>query len=82
MEWIKDRNPTKKECEEAGDVGFIVCISGYSGNQTYDHAIHMGDCFFENDKWYIDGCIGTHEKITIHGFMIPPTWSKDEITMA
>ncbi len=71
-EWIIDRDPTEEEIDQAGDIGFILCVSGRRGAILYDHAIIMGDNWFENNQWYIGG-LG-HTGLTIHGFMVPPIW--------
>ncbi len=72
MNWITGRTPTEDEVAEAGDTGFIVCISGKDGNTYYDHAICMKDVSFEEGKWAIDGFF--QRNITVHGFMTPPSW--------
>ncbi len=78
-EWITDRNPTEEECEEAGDVGFIVCISGQRGNEQFHHAIIMDGCWFgdhEDERWLIEGW--DQCDLTVHGWMLPPTWEERE----
>lgn len=71
--WITDRDPTPEEVEQAGDAGFILCISGKIGRATYDHAVNMGDNCFENGKWYLYGAqpMG-REVFKVHGWMLPP----------
>lgn len=73
-EWITDRTPTNNEIEEAGDVGFILCVSGKRDNFTYEHAILMYDNFYEDDKWYIFGV--ADDSLTIHGWLMPPAWEE------
>ena len=70
--WITDRNPTPEEVEAAGDVGFILCISGEYVAQTYDHAIDMSSNFYEDGDWYVHGVKA--KWATIHGWMMPPSW--------
>lgn len=72
MKWITDRTPTQAETDYAGDVGFILCISGRIGPQIYDYAIVMGDCYYDDGKWYINGVY--KKGITVHGWMLPPAW--------
>lgn len=72
MEWIRDRVPTREESEEAGDTGFIVCISGRIGGEIYEHAIIMDGCFYYMDAW--DICGVRRPNVTVHGWMIPPSW--------
>ena len=76
MEWVKNRNPTEQECEEAGDIGFILCVHGQYGNATYNHAIVLGDNFFEDGMWYVNAR-GGHD-LTILGWMLPPTWDEND----
>jgi len=71
--WVKDRDPTDEEVLDAGDVGFIVCASGERGSWILDHATIMGDCFFEDGKWYISGI--HDDKLKVLGWMLPPIWS-------
>ena len=33
---------------------YIICVSG--GNIGYDHAVLVGDNYYEEGKWYIGGC--------------------------
>ena len=77
--WVTDRVPTPDEREEAGDTGFIVCVSGCMGNWTYDHAICMGDCFYEPETggWAVNGLL-VDSTITIHGWMMPPEWEEED----
>ena len=75
-EWVTDRPPHPDECEEAGDVGFILCVSGCMGNWTYDHAIMMGDNSYEHG-WVIGG-IAADSSITVHGWMMPPEWEEED----
>lgn len=71
--WITDRTPTEDEVKEAGDVGFILCASGWrTPTVEYDHAILMFCNYFEDGEWYIEG-VGQHN-IVIHGWMMPPSW--------
>ena len=81
--WIIDRDPTPEEVEQAGDVGFILCISGKLGACTYDHAIDMQDNFFEDGRWYLHGGMPNktsglqgdeYEMYKVHGWMLPPVW--------
>jgi hypothetical protein len=81
--WITDRDPTPEEVEQAGDVGFIICISGKLGACVYQHAIDMQDNFFEDGCWYLHGAqpnktVGLqgdeHEVYKVHGWMLPPVW--------
>ena len=75
--WIKDRNPTPEEVAEAGDTGFILCISGKDSvwdSVTYDHAIILRENFFEKGSWYIEGM--KDEALTVHGWMMPPGWEE------
>ena len=75
MKWITDRTPTQEECELAGDTGFILCVSGRKDNWNYDHAIIMTDNFYDNG-WYIDGFSANMYNLTIHGWMMPPSWGE------
>lgn len=70
--WITDRDPTPEEIEAAGDVGFILCISGEYVAQTYDHAIDMSSNFYEDGAWYVHGVKA--KWATVHGWMMPPSW--------
>lgn len=81
--WITDRDPTPEEVEQAGDVGFILCISGKLGACVYQHAIDMQDNFFEDGRWYLHGGLPNktsglqgdeHEVYEVHGWMLPPVW--------
>ncbi len=72
--WELYRNPTEEECRKAGDVGFIVCVSGKRGKQTFDHAIMMTDCTFEDGRWYVNGI--SSRGLRIHGWMMPPSWEE------
>ena len=80
--WITDRDPTPEEVEEAGDIGFIICISGRINEQTFDHAVCMQDNFYEDWRWYYCGAYPSKiavdgkeiEKYTVHGWMMPPSW--------
>lgn len=65
--WITDRDPTPEEVEQAGDVGFIICISGK----------------FEDGRWYLHGGLPNktsglqgdeYEMYKVHGWMLPPVW--------
>lgn len=74
-EWVMDGNPTAEDVEKAGDVGFILCVSGARKERiTYDHGI-ITECFYEDDRWYIHG-VSTEDwdEIEIHGWMITPAW--------
>ena len=71
--WITDRDPTPWEVEQAGDVGFILCISGKEMNVSYDHAIDMTENFYENGHWYQRGAV-MDDNVTVHGWMLPPYW--------
>ena len=71
--WITGRKPTAAETEEAGDTGFILCISGTSDNIKYHNAVVMGDNYYENGKWYVRGC-SINDDIKVHAFMVPPAW--------
>jgi hypothetical protein len=75
MRWVTDRNPTPEEVERAGDVGFILCISGRIGGGTYEKGICMTDCYFDEGRWAELGSF--HENITVHGWCLPPDWGKD-----
>jgi hypothetical protein len=79
--WITGRDPTPEEVEQAGDIGFILCISGQIGSATYDHAVDMCDNSFEDGKWYLHGAYPSktvdlrgeeHEVFKVHGWMLPP----------
>lgn len=80
--WITDRDPTPEEVEHAGDLGFILCISGRIENRVYSHAIDMTDNYFEEDgRWYLNGAHPNktvdaqgveHGVFTVHGWMLPP----------
>lgn len=72
--WELFRDPTEEECRKAGDVGFIVCVSGKRGPQTFDHAIMMTDCYFEEGKWFVNGI--SSRGLKIHGWMMPPSWER------
>lgn len=72
MKWITDRNPTPEEVKEAGDTGFIVCISGHHGWSDYDHTVDMIENTFERGEWYIHGF--KTQGLTVHGWMLPPKW--------
>lgn len=74
IHWITDRDPTSAECRYAGDSGFILCVSGKEGKQTYDHAIMMEECYFEEGVWYICGV--KWESAVVHGWMLPPSWEE------
>jgi hypothetical protein len=78
-----DPGPLEQEVEQAGDVGFIICISGKLGACVYQHAIDMQDNFFEDGCWYLHGAqpnktVGLqgdeHEVYKVHGWMLPPVW--------
>ena len=81
--WITDRDPTPEEVEQAGDVGFIICISGKLGTCVYQHATDMQDNFFEDGRWYLHGGLPNktsglqgdeYEMYKVHGWMLPPVW--------
>ena len=85
--WITDRGPTPEECEAVDATGFIICLSGTIDNVTYVHAIDMSDNVYEDGRWYLHGAtpnktIGLngdeHEVWTLHGWMLPPTWGKED----
>ena len=71
--WITGRTPTEDEIAFAGDIGFIVCISGTNDTWTYERAVDMGGNFFEDGEWYLHG-VKMPETITVLGFMLPPEW--------
>ena len=73
-DWITDRNPTEEEVEKAGDTGFILCISGMMGNDSYYHAVIVDEFNdFYNGVWYIKGVAERYYKdLAIHGWMMPP----------
>lgn len=73
VQWITDREPTPEECEDAGDIGFILCISGRDGNRIYDHAIVMELNTYEDGKWYLYG-VEKADTVTVDGWMLPPEW--------
>ena len=79
--WITDRDPTPEEVEQAGDIGFILCISGQIGSAGFIHAVDMCDNSFEDGKWYLHGAYPSktvdlrgeeHEVFKVHGWMLPP----------
>ena len=84
--WITDRDPTPEEVEQAGDIGFILCISGQIDNAGYIHAVDMCDNYFEDGKWYLHGAHPSKitidgeeiERYTVHGWMLPPVWDDEE----
>lgn len=78
--WNINRNPTEEECEEAGDVGFIVCVSGKNKNQVYDHAIMMGENYFYDGIWHIKQAHGDL-RLTVHGWIVPPGWWQEPADM-
>ena len=71
--WITGRTPTEDEVEAAGDIGFIICISGTNDTQTYEHAVDMDGNYYDDGEWYLHG-VKMPETITVHGFMLPPEW--------
>lgn len=76
-EWIKDRTPTEEEVHEAGDIGFICCISGRAKRVTYVSATSMNGNFFEDGKWkYLDGHDTAKKGIDLRvkGWIVPPKW--------
>lgn len=75
LNWITDRDPTDDEALAAGDTGFICCISGRAGGSTYDRAIVMGECYYDDGQWYVPN--GCHNKnIIVHGWKMPPSWKE------
>lgn len=70
--WITDRNPIAEETREAGDTGFILCISGKRSHAEYDHAITMDGNFYEEGEWSINDL--PQGELVIHGWMMLPSW--------
>lgn len=73
--WVTDRVPTQEEVEEAGDVGFILCVSGKDKNWNYDHAILLGSNYFEHNVWFMEN-VHEAKRIIVHGWMLPPSWKE------
>lgn len=72
MEWHKypDEKPKDEEVE------YIICVSGKSGNIGYDHAVLMGDNYYEDGKWYIHGF--RREGVTVLAWMEAPEPYREE----
>ena len=51
MEWHK--YPDEKPKDEK--VEYIICANGKIRNIEYDHAVLVGDNYYEGGKWYIHG---------------------------
>ena len=73
MEWHKypDEEPQDEEVE------YIICVSGKIGNIEYDHAVLMGDNYYESGKWYIRG--HRKEGVTVLAWMEAPEPYTDDL---
>jgi len=67
--------PDEKPQDE--DLEYIICVSGKIGNIEYDHAVLMGDNYFEDGKWYIHG--HRKEGVTVLAWMEPPEPYTDDL---